>query len=209
MIIVNQDKMAAAGMSRVQIKMALEKAIDKLIGNDYIEFTILDFNFEIDFKYIPSESKLNEETEEFEETKESSLVIEKVTEYNLKKLLESYGIKVEKSGISDSLYFEIDGKEYRLSDHKRPAVEDASGVFQEHEDDDFNFTEAVAMLASGLSISIQEFYCDQEAGGRAELAQIIRMVADLIENEHSNGAQLTTIICILRAWNQARTITTR
>ena len=53
MIIVNQDKMAEAGMSRVQIKMALEKAIDKLIGNDYIEFTILDFNFEIDFKYIP------------------------------------------------------------------------------------------------------------------------------------------------------------
>ena len=138
MIIVNQDKMAEAGMSRVQIKMALEKAIDKLIGNDYIEFTILDFNFEIDFKYIPSESKLNEETGEFEETKESSLVIEKVTEYNPKKLLESYGIKVEKSGISDSLYFEIDGKEYRLSDHKRPAVEDASGVFQEHEDDDFN-----------------------------------------------------------------------
>ena len=77
------------------------------------------------------------------------------------------------------------------------------------EDDDFDFTEAVAMLASGLSISIQEFYCDQEAGGRAELAQIIKMAADLIENEHSNGAQLTTIICILRAWNQARTITTR
>ena len=45
---------------------------------------------------------------------------------------------MKKSGISDSLYFEIDGKEYRLSDHKRPAVEDASGVFQEHEDDDFN-----------------------------------------------------------------------
>lgn len=77
------------------------------------------------------------------------------------------------------------------------------------EDDDFDFTEAISLLASGLSISIQEFYCDQEAGGRAELAQIIRMVADLIENEHSNGAQLTTIICILRAWNQARTITTR
>ena len=36
MIIVNQDKMAEAGMTRVQIKMALEKAIDKLIGNDYI-----------------------------------------------------------------------------------------------------------------------------------------------------------------------------
>ena len=77
------------------------------------------------------------------------------------------------------------------------------------EDDDFDFTEAISLLASGLSISIQEFYCDQEAGGRAELAQIIKMAADLIENEHSNGAQLTTIICILRAWNQARTITTR
>ena len=75
------------------------------------------------------------------------------------------------------------------------------------EDDDFNFTEAIAMLASGLSISIQEFYCDQEAGGRAELAQIIRMAADLIENEHSTGENLTTIICILRAWNQARTVT--
>ena len=77
------------------------------------------------------------------------------------------------------------------------------------EDDDFNITEAIAMLASGLSISIQEFYCDQEAGGRAELAQIIRMAADLIENEHSTGENLTTIICIIRAWNQARTITTR
>ena len=41
------------------------------------------------------------------------------------------------------------------------------------EDDDFDFTEAISLLASGLSISIQEFYCDQEAGGRAELAQII------------------------------------
>jgi len=55
------------------------------------------------------------------------------------------------------------------------------------EDDDFDFTEAIAMLASGISISIQEFYCDQEAGGRAELAQIVRMAADLIENEHSTG----------------------
>lgn len=79
----------------------------------------------------------------------------------------------------------------------------------EYPDDDFNFTEAIGMLASGLSISIQEFYSDQEAGGRAELAQIVRMAADLIENEHSNGAQLTTIICIIRAWNQARTITTK
>ena len=43
MIIVNQDKMACKlEESRVQIKNGFEKAIDKLIGNDYIEFTILD-----------------------------------------------------------------------------------------------------------------------------------------------------------------------
>lgn len=75
------------------------------------------------------------------------------------------------------------------------------------EDDDFNFTEAISMLASGLSISIQEFYSDQSAGGRNELAQILRQAADLIENEHSTGEDLTTIICIIRAWNQARNIT--
>ena len=75
------------------------------------------------------------------------------------------------------------------------------------EDDAFNFTEAIAMLASGLSISIQEFYSNQSAGGRNELAQILRQAADLIENEHSNGEDLTTIICIIRAWNQARNIT--
>jgi len=75
------------------------------------------------------------------------------------------------------------------------------------EDDDFNFTEAIAMLASGLSISIQEFYSNQSAGGRNELAQILRQAADLIEKEHSSGEDLTTIICIIRAWNQARNIT--
>ena len=75
------------------------------------------------------------------------------------------------------------------------------------EDDDFNFTEAIAMFASGLSISIQEFYSNQSAGGRNELAQILRHAADLIENEHSTGEDLITIICIIRAWNQARNIT--
>ena len=75
------------------------------------------------------------------------------------------------------------------------------------EDDTFNFTEAIAMFASGLSISIQEFYSNQSAGGRNELAQILRQAADLIENEHSTGKDLTTIICIIRAWNQARNIT--
>lgn len=75
------------------------------------------------------------------------------------------------------------------------------------EDDAFDFTEAIFMLASGLSISIQEFYSDQSAGGRNELAQILRQAADLINNEHSTGEDLTTIICIIRAWNQARNIT--
>lgn len=75
------------------------------------------------------------------------------------------------------------------------------------EDDAFDFTEAIAMLASGLSISIQEFYSDQSAGGRNELAQILRQTADLIDNEHSTGEDLTIIICIIRAWNQARNIT--
>ena len=73
--------------------------------------------------------------------------------------------------------------------------------------DDFNFTEAIAMLASGISISIQEFYCNQSAGGRNELAQILRQAADLIENEHSDGGDLVTLICIIKAWNQARNIT--
>ena len=75
------------------------------------------------------------------------------------------------------------------------------------EDDDFNFTEAIAMLASGLSISIQEFYSNQSAGGRNELAQILRQTANLIENEHSSGEDLITLICIIKAWNQARNIT--
>ncbi len=75
------------------------------------------------------------------------------------------------------------------------------------EDDDFDFTEAITMFASGLSISIQEFYSNQSAGGRNELAQILRQAADLIENEHSNGEDLITLICIIRAWNQARNIT--
>lgn len=52
----------------------------------------------------------------------------------LKEALELAGYKVEKSHMSSSHYIINDeGKEVRVSDHKRPAVADASGIYHDHE----------------------------------------------------------------------------
>ena len=67
----------------------------------------------------------------------SDISFSKVTKNNLlKKALESAGYKVEKSNVSSSHYIINDeGKEVRVSDHKRPAVADASGIYHDHEYD--------------------------------------------------------------------------
>jgi hypothetical protein len=52
----------------------------------------------------------------------------------LKEALELAGYKVEKSHMSSSHYIiNNEGKEVRVSDHKRPAVADASGIYHDHE----------------------------------------------------------------------------
>ena len=52
----------------------------------------------------------------------------------LKEALELAGYKVEKSHMSSSHYFINDeGREVRVSDHKRPPVADASGIYHDHE----------------------------------------------------------------------------
>lgn len=56
------------------------------------------------------------------------------TDELLKEALELAGYKVEKSHMSSSHYIINDeGKEVRVSDHKRPAVADASGIYHDHE----------------------------------------------------------------------------
>lgn len=64
----------------------------------------------------------------------SDVIFTKVTDSDmLEGALKEAGYKVEKSHMSRSHYvINNEGKEVRISDHKRPAVADASGIYHEH-----------------------------------------------------------------------------
>jgi len=58
-------------------------------------------------------------------------IIEKTLDESLFEL----GYSVMKSDASSSIYVQMEGKEIRISDHKRPAYDSGSGVMEDHEYD--------------------------------------------------------------------------
>lgn len=54
-------------------------------------------------------------------------------ENTLQEALINAGYIVEKSKASASLYVKVDGKEIRISDHKRPAYDSGGGIYEEHD----------------------------------------------------------------------------
>lgn len=82
----------------------------------------------------------------------------------LKEALELAGYKVEKSNVSRSHYIINDeGKEVRVSDHKRPAVADASGIYHNHEYDlemiiDNNTITSFQLKKYGIELKEGKYY---------------------------------------------------
>lgn len=82
----------------------------------------------------------------------------------LKEALESAGYSVEKSHMSSSHYIINDGgKEVRVSDHKRPSVADASGIYHDHEYElelmvDHNSVTAAELSKYGIKLEEGTYY---------------------------------------------------
>lgn len=55
-----------------------------------------------------------------------------VIKHTLQEALEEAGYEVAKSNASSSLYVKLNGKEIRISDHKRPAYDSGDGIYEEH-----------------------------------------------------------------------------
>ena len=55
-----------------------------------------------------------------------------VIEHTLQEALEEVGYEVAKSNASSSLYVKLNGKEIRISDHKRPAYDSGNDIYEEH-----------------------------------------------------------------------------
>lgn len=107
-------------------------------GVEEHEDKIVVFNYEIDFAVF---SSFDEETEEYDVIVE----IYDIKEYDVGKLLTSYNIPFEKSNRSESIYFTLDGEEYRVSTHKRPPVVDGFAVYEHEYDNEIIVSNEVEM----------------------------------------------------------------
>ena len=120
-----------AGMSAYERKLTYEKIYETIYDKEEDSFVeeIIIFDYVILFDY---DKEVDDEVEEDEVYKDplDSVEILRIEKYDVIELLTSYGIDFEKS-TSESVYFEVDGKEYRLSTHKRPAYQDESGIWHE------------------------------------------------------------------------------
>lgn len=84
---------------------------------------------------------------------------------SLKDELEKAGYTVNKSNASASLYVQVDGKEVRISNHKRPSVEVNEGQFEEHQYDveiitDDNRLTSKQLLQAGIQLEKEVYYLD-------------------------------------------------
>lgn len=88
-------------------------------------------------------------------------VVEKV---DLKTALIKAGYTVDLSNISRSIYVKNDeGQEARIADHSRPAYEDASGIYHDHEYDNElivkdNKVTAAELSSYGIELEEGEYY---------------------------------------------------
>ena len=84
---------------------------DVTLFNNEVSFIVIQNNYEADDLY--------------------SFEITSVEIFDIEKLLNDHNISFAKSNITESVYFTLNKKEYRVSTHKRPAVE-TSGVYHNH-----------------------------------------------------------------------------
>src|SRR5690554_5049609 len=125
-----RENLIKAGMSAYERKLTYEKIYETIYDKEEDSFVeeIIIFDYVILLDY---DKEVDDEVEEDEVYKDplDSVEILRIEKYDVIELLTSYGIEFEKS-TSESIYFELDGKEYRLSTHKRPAYQER-GIWYE------------------------------------------------------------------------------
>jgi hypothetical protein len=122
-----KQQLIEAGMSAYERKLTYEEIYETIFAKDYsFEEEIIIFDWLIRFSY--------DKNDDVEADPLDSVEILKIEKYDIVELLTSNGIEFEQSTISESVYFEFNGKSYRVSTHKRPAYMDAGGVWHQWED---------------------------------------------------------------------------
>lgn len=123
-----KQQLMDAGMSAYERKLTYEKMYETIFVKDYsFEDEIIIFDWLIRFSYDYNDDVETDPLENVE--------ILKIEKYDIVKLLTSKGIDFEQSTMSESVYFTFNGKNYRVSTHKRPAYMDAGGVWHDWKDD--------------------------------------------------------------------------
>jgi hypothetical protein len=120
-----KQQLIEAGMSAYERKLTYEEMYKTIYAKDYsfVEEIII-FDWVILFSY-------DKETDDVEVDPLDYVEILNIEKYDVVELLTSNGIEFEQSTISESVYFEFNGKSYRVSTHKRPAFMDSGGVWHE------------------------------------------------------------------------------
>jgi hypothetical protein len=105
-----------------------EDGLDKLRdGETEYSNKIVVFDNEID--YTLEAIDIYDEDGEYDTT-DYKLTINSFKKYDIEKLLKDNNIKFESSNQSESIYFTLNGEEYRVSTHKRPAVVDGFATYE-------------------------------------------------------------------------------
>jgi hypothetical protein len=132
-----KQQLIEAGMSAYERKVTYEEIYETIFSKDYSfeEEEIIIFDWLIRFSYDKVDDVEEEEVDPLGHVVEADpldhVEILSIEKYDVAELLTSNGIDFERSTISESVYFEFNGKSYRVSTHKRPAYMDAGGVWHE------------------------------------------------------------------------------
>ncbi len=133
---INKKKLIEVGCSSFTRRCIYEEISKRLEDylNDFLYETIVVFNKEITFMYSLSSADVGDiDTDGLESLDKLDYVeIVEIKCYDLEKLFKEHNVEFEKSEISESVYFEIAGKEYRVSTHRRPDFEH-NGLYYSHE----------------------------------------------------------------------------
>lgn len=121
-----------AGLTSYERKCVYEAMIE-IIGKkqeNYFTEKLVVFNAEISFAF--DASNVNDWGDMNYDEWLNFVSIYDVKKYDIEALLEKASIEYDSSGVSESVYFTLNGKEYRVSTHKRPAYADATGLYHDH-----------------------------------------------------------------------------
>lgn len=133
---LGKELLKNAGMSAYERKCVYEDikeiAWEKQDDHYYFVETIISTNHEITFSY--DHESVGDDYCDYDAL--DFVEILGVVKYDYEKLLKNAGIDYQTSNGSPSIYFELDGKTYRISNHKRPAYQDESENWHEWNDED-------------------------------------------------------------------------